>query len=422
MTRRKIRTWQPNEITSIIRSSQEGGDASATSFDSTQAQSIQNAYSESQLLESNDESNSNSDSDQRAVLPVADNSLETLVRPDAGLPAVENSSQETSACSDGVALDDSTNDTYCEVTTPVKRLKRTSSVRLSMSFDGKAEVIIGSDSPSPPRKILSPKLSSRPSTLQRSQSAIVPSSQSFADIGTSLARKSHGRSRDARTWQFYCDSDARNALTKTAEHEQRGSALGPIGLIRAGSSSRKPLTPSTKKQNSLLNRQDSGKRKHLAEHEGKKPKLARISSSVARLQSQKVETSVKVSGKGSQTEMWEDPAGDSDKENWEPGTQNRNPVEHARAPKSTHASQRGVLQENFSILSESSSLGALMERENIQSNRRQKQSGAAYLADKENIKLDEEVSAFMEGPKHTREEDDLDAVQNLLSLSQGAWR
>ena len=39
------------------------------------------------------------------------------------------------------------------------------------------------------------------------------------------------RSRDARTWEFYCDSDARNALTEQAEREEKGSATAAIGLI-----------------------------------------------------------------------------------------------------------------------------------------------------------------------------------------------
>ena len=313
--------------------------------------------------------------------------------------------------------------------TPKKQLKRTSSsVRLSMSFDGKAEVRIG-DSPSPPKKQITSAFFSRPSGLQRSQSEIGPSkSKSFSDLDTSSGwqgPKIPGRSRDARTWEFYCDSDARDALTKTAERAQKGSALGVIGLIRAGSAGRKPLAPmSSNNQKSHLQRTGSGKRKALSKHEGLKSKLARTASSVARLETdasklrhQQSEKDLKTS---KQTDIWEDPQGDSDKENWVPGTCQRGT---RPAASSSATTERGILQENTQLLSHSSSFKALMDKDITLSNRRQKQTRPGPgSTDKENFEVDDEVSAFIGGAKNGRADDELDAVQNLLSLSQGAWR
>ena len=42
-----------------------------------------------------------------------------------------------------------------------------------------------------------------------------------------------GRSRGARTWEFYCDSGARNASTEQAEREESGSATAAIEMIRS---------------------------------------------------------------------------------------------------------------------------------------------------------------------------------------------
>ena len=315
---------------------------------------------------------------------------------------------------------------------PLKRASST--VRLSMSLDGKAQVILDNgSSPSPPRlhQPAYPSEPSRPNTLQRSQSEIGSASQSFNVLyDSSMPWTRHlapGRSRDARTWEFYCDSDARNALTVQAEEEQKGSAEGAIGLIRSSSS--KVLGLNDGKRNvDMMTGKDPVKRKKTLGQTFQKPKLARTSSSVARLQtiSPNIQTDVpqsKVKGKkpGSQTNVYGDLSGDSDKENWVPGTRTSN-IRRRRPVDSTASTRPPVLQENNSIPSHSTSLGALLNQQDAAPTRRRSES--KEMDEKENkvSEVEEEVAVFMGESSVPREEEDLDCVQNLLSLSQGAWR
>ncbi|KAI0391802.1 hypothetical protein F5Y17DRAFT_439054 [Xylariaceae sp. FL0594] len=179
-----------------------------------------------------------------------------------------------------------------------------SQVRLTLSLDGKAELI--STQPSPPRphgpldlEELPPVRSHRP--LQRSRSSVSsitlpPISMITAHLNApfppSLAR---GRSRDVQAWELCCAADTRDELTRLAESEASGSAVAAISLMRSSSSSaslnslihnhqapRQPspasgvLQPNPRKQNAMGAARGSGNRK---------PKLSRAASSVARLQS-----------------------------------------------------------------------------------------------------------------------------------------
>ncbi|MCJ1386201.1 hypothetical protein MMC17_009327 [Xylographa soralifera] len=314
-----------------------------------------------------------------------------------------------------------------------RTLKRTSSsLRLSISLDGKAEVIEDGSTPSPPRIPLNSAVQhKRPEPLQRSQSALDVGVQPYQDIkGTSSwpRRPAPGRSRDARAWEFYCDSDVRNALTVQAEQDQKGSALGLLGLIRSGSSKSSSL-PKALNSISRQAKQDSFKRKSLNGSRSERPKIARTASSVARLQTvdhnvQKINlkaTDKDLKSKSQQVQTRES-SGDSDKENWEPDTHSSNihrrrPVQEQRA----RGPSRGVLQENTSVPSHSTSLGVLLDRENLPPRRREKKR-PHNDEDKENARVDDEVTAFMGEPNVPREEVDLACVQNLLSLSQGAWQ
>lgn len=292
-------------------------------------------------------------------------------------------------------------------------------IRLSTTFDGRARVTTGSESPSPPKI-----RASRPvSSLQRSQSAVEPrrkpDEEAECPSFRSPKRLMTGRSRDARTWEFYCDNDSRDALTEQAEREQSGSAAGAIGLIR--SRSNKVLASNPNKRNVNSSKPES--LKHIKGEEPKthKRKLDRTISSVARLQTVnggkqvvKNKSGPKKPKGGSQTELLEDP-GDSDKENWEPGTQTR--IHRRRRPASAQNAiqkSQSVLRENRHIPSQSSSHDPFLDTEN-----------AHHQDGKENTVCgqdDGEVASFMGGNALPREADDLDAVQNLLSLSQGAWR
>lgn len=315
-----------------------------------------------------------------------------------------------------------------------KPLQRTSSmIRLSMSLDGKAKVITGEDSsPSPPRSQPLPfaKATSRPGIgLQRSQSAIEPnSSLPIESILSSVAsrRPMTGRSRDARTWEFYCDSDARNALTIQAEREQSGSAVGAIGLIRSRSS--KAMAANPNKRNAHQAKQQSMKRIKPDSQRTQKPKLARAISSVARLQSvtgnaQKQDAmceDMDLKPK-SQPAPYQDASGDSDKENWEPGTQtSSNRRRRVVNPQQFSRMRRPVLEENAHVPSHSSSLDILLNRG--KSSPQGKLTRASSGAEIVDLEEDEEVTAFMGGSSIPREVEDLDCVQNLLSLSQAAWQ
>ena len=300
-------------------------------------------------------------------------------------------------------------------------------IRFSMSLDGKAQVTTDEGS-SPSPQPLPVGTSQRPSGLQRSKSAVGPGNRFSLDqdrMQSQLPRRTMtGRSRDARTWEFYCDSDARNALTEQAEQEQSGSAIGAIGLIR--SRSNKALLANPNKRNAQAPSHEAMKRMKPAGQKSTKPKLARTTSSMARLQTgngnpQKiVSAKEKVWKPSPQPTLLQASSWDSDKENWEPGTQTSN-IRRARAPDASSQARRAILKESAHIPSHSTSLGALLNQENVTPRRPTlKMEGSSEQ--EQNSEDDEEVAAFMRGSSLPREEEDLDCVQNLLSLSQGAWR
>ena len=305
-------------------------------------------------------------------------------------------------------------------------VERTSSqVRLSLSLDGKAEVTTRTGmTPSPPRSQAVPLSNSAPRVnleLQRSFSAVEPLKQP-AGVAFQMPysrRPMAGRSRDARTWEFYCDSDARNALTEQAEREEKGSATAAIGLIRSRSQNNKVTAPNANKRNAHTQNSESMKRLKGDASKTGKPKLARATSSFARLQTingnsvkqRPAKEGDKDPKSSSQPAIYQEYDGDSDKENWEPGRQMSNP--RRRGPAGFQRVNR-ILEESLHVPSQSSSMDALMNR---RSNAR-KSSNEKWNS---SFEVDEEVAAFMdENAPH--EEEELDCVQNLLSLSQAAWQ
>ena len=320
--------------------------------------------------------------------------------------------------------------------------KRTSPlIRLAMSVDGRARVTSGT-TPSPPR--IQPSFISQPvpSSLQRSQSAI----EQNTALPVLPRRSLTGRSRDARTWEFFCDSNAPDALTEQAQREQSGSAIGPIGLIR--SQSNKPMMSNLNKRTAnLASCQEAKKQKPATQTRQSKPKLVRAVSSIPRLQNidgnvqgEVVRPKVKTLKPGSRT-TYDFASGDSDKENWEPDTQAR-PIRRrprvSNSQSSARPDYRAGLIENQRMLSHSSTLNEYT----VQSS----SNNSPYLASMSHpakkakgrmnrsldnrrastptpAKVDEEVAAFMRAPEGvSREDEDLEGVQNLLSLSQAAWR
>ena len=302
-------------------------------------------------------------------------------------------------------------------------LRRSASmVKLSMNADGKAEVTPRTGfTPSPPHQppVMLPVSARIPKLgLQRSFSAVEAGSSR-----SSIARPALGRSRDARVWQFYCDSDARDALTKQAEKEASGSATAAIGLIRSHSNNGKSLTPNPNKRNAKVQKHESVKKVKAAHTKSDRPSLGRASSSVARMQTdgsngskpKPLSKSLKPDSGKAQTAIFEDFEGDSDKENWKPGTQTRPPPR--RRPVTSQESAR-ILLESLREPSGSSS-----QRSGRGRQPHQKAGPGVDAEDSENRppELDEEVARFMGAETTPRREEDLDCVQSLLSLSQAAW-
>lgn len=290
-------------------------------------------------------------------------------------------------------------------------VSQASTVRLSMSLDGAVKVKTNDeDTPSPPKqRAPAPTFTSKPAGgLKRSQSAFVfGGSTTEEPVVTPKTRPmsgQFGRSRDARTWEFYCDSDARDALASHAENERTGSAAGAISLIRSQSQKARALA--------MTERVDGNKtRKSFVSQSNGKPKLSRAKSSMARLQDTGVTLSQLVTKDGQRRHV-RSPSGDSDKENWAPGTHMSN---HPLRRQHTNGSGRPILRDHVHASSYARSLTETLADDQKRRGLLRQRSGVkprASALDKENLPLSEE---------HGKGED-LDCVQGLLSLSQGAWQ
>ncbi|KAL8994837.1 MAG: hypothetical protein Q9169_005313 [Polycauliona sp. 2 TL-2023] len=342
---------------------------------------------------------------------------------------------------------------------PVPTKRKQSQPRLATSLDGSVRVRTGnSPTPSPPRPrdSLFSRQPRASGPLQRSQSAIVtptfPLPRSTASIG---------RSRDSRTWEFYCDPNARDELTKQAEREQSGSAVGAIGLIRScskGSLSAGSRPTNPHKRNATASKPDSGKRlKADTSIKTSKPKLARATSSIARLQNPRSlskmsnankSTTPVTANNNSDSSKKKKPTytdlldgNESDKENWAPGTQTS--VTPRRTKPNTP--QTNILTENQHLPSLSSSLDVLLSRDssgNARHPRRGNKMGTRVIdleagkRGQENERDgsdDDGVREFMTARNGSGsgenvivggdgDEEDLDCVEGLLKLSRGDWR
>ncbi|KAI9709301.1 MAG: hypothetical protein M1820_003421 [Bogoriella megaspora] len=301
--------------------------------------------------------------------------------------------------------------------------KSTSQIRISMTSEGNAKVLTNDDSsPSPPRLASIPAGNSTNRKLSRSQSAVSLKDKFIQAVpdppGNNLPRGAAGRSRDSRAWEFWCDSDSRNALAEKADQDAGGSAADAIGLMR--SNSRTVLGSNPNKRNARMNREDSAKRFKADPLTG--PKLARSTSDVSHI---KMKVSIKQDRILTAEGDVEVPNNESDKENWEPNGQSRQPLRTLAntdaKPKPAQVS-RTILGESSTVPSQESSLGAMLNRE------RPRKTPRGQL-DRENISLDDdpEIAEFM-GTRNKRNSgtnasgDDFDCVQGLLSLSQGNWR
>lgn len=231
-----------------------------------------------------------------------------------------------------------------------------SQVRLSLSLDGKAELI--SAQPSPPRpspqlalntEILPPVFSNR--TLQRSRSALSgitlpPISTLTKNLGAPFPPQfTRGRSRDVHAWESCCEANTRDELTRQAENEASGSAIAAISLMRSSSSSASLSNlihnhhPNSQPQShSSVLQPNSSKRNTLGMARGsldRKPKLGRAKTSPPVTRYLSIDEPVKIVDQEADDDHLEpekkkrkkqdhqfdilSPSGDSDKENWSPG-------------------------------------------------------------------------------------------------------
>lgn len=410
MTRKKRSTWQPNEITSIIRSSQDH--TKNMTSPSTSPNSSFGGASRSGLSQQDHNERPGSQSsiggtdvhEDDATRPQSQNILQERIQ---GSQESLTRSQATPSSSMEERNQPSTQ------TVIPKKLRRTSSlVRLAMSLDGKASVIIRGQTPSPPNKtVFSDPL--RRTSLQRSQSAVssstTVSAQEVAPLPLPSISRLPGRSRDTRNWEFWCDSERRESLTKSAEINLRGSAAGPLSLIRSSSSKTGGSIHKKRKSDEALNEQ--------------RPKLSRTKSSTGRLQSSQSDAK-KLDLKNNSSTIYID-GSDSDKENVDPNASTMVAAPRQFAIPRVLGNVRQILRENTNVPSHSTSLGALLDKEKQNSpvktlNKRGRKN--VPVMDKENLEVEPEVANFMKPCSSQREEEDMDAVQNLLRLSKGAWQ
>ena len=301
-----------------------------------------------------------------------------------------------------------------------RRLKKRSSiVRLSMSFDGNASVVTkDGSSPSPPRAPQVMLLAATAATIAPPQFTGQDQAYHVAPR-SNLQRSSSGRSRDSRAWEFWCDKDARTELEEKAEKDSSGSAADAIGLLRSASG-RSILGSNPAKRNSLISRHPSEVKRSKLNHD--RALLQRSNTSTGRLQGRpsggatsprKPRQKLKYSESTVSVHV---PGNDSDKENWSPDT-DRPPSSHPFSqtmPATQPHSGRAVLGENRTA-------------GNVPAQRANSRGTTKSRPDSENAdpEADAEVAAFMRSERKsnsTSSEDDLDCVQGLLSLSQGNWR
>ncbi|KAJ5960479.1 Homeodomain [Penicillium vulpinum] len=280
--------------------------------------------------------------------------------------------------------------------------KGRNALRIAMSSDGKA-VIRGENEPSPSknRVAMFSVRRTKMSSLRRSSSAVFPVTPR---AGVAEQDRPFGRSRDSRNWESFCDTDARSALSTPTSGPN-----GSPGLFQ--SRSQRSLPRSASGRHSLAAHGDPNT--PISQSMGeKRRKLARTVSSLGRLETGRNKANMGPSklskplfSKSGKQDLEQDP-GDSDKENWVPGTRSTN----VRRRNTSHI-PRPVLRD----ANRNRGLG-------ISANGKRNRPLQAGSQGKAPPELSAEVSAFMAGGSGDSQEDDLDCVQGLLSLSQGAWR
>ncbi|SPJ78040.1 related to LIM homeobox protein [Fusarium torulosum] len=302
-----------------------------------------------------------------------------------------------------------------------------SKVRLSMSLDGKAELVSNQGSPSremPPRpSSTTPSLPQvRQRNLQRSQSTIpaVTLPPITALTNTLPPRLMRGRSRDVHAWESCADAENRDELTAQAENESNGSAIAAINLLRSSSGVQ---PPSTAKRNASM-------MKPQRPQQAKKARLDPSGSSFSRLETELDETEKadREYGKVKVSMLVSPTGGDSDKENLTPDEDASSPDPYHRRPlppasKPVSENPRRVGR----VLQEQKSPNLFANRANTAPSRPRSiiKEGLEIFEDRMKSAMpsrENEVEKFMRGSISPSKKPDMDCVAGLLSLSQGAWR
>ncbi|RVX72117.1 hypothetical protein B0A52_04715 [Exophiala mesophila] len=279
-------------------------------------------------------------------------------------------------------------------------LKRTASmVRLAMTVDGAVKIRTNNEptpSPEKPRSNPSmPPLGNARPALARSKSS-TSEMEIFRESGQMPSKQpgsGFGRSRDSRRWEFFCDNTAQDALSKQAEAETNGSAISAIHLVRSNSfkARSQALSPSVSKSNPRV----------ISSGKEEKRKLARTKSSLARLQSADGVKENPKSKSKSDACTRRSSGGDSDKENWAPGTRaSVNPLRRTD-PSANH---RPVLRENEGVI--------FPDASPANANSTTKPQGHHSMSD----------WTKTSPSKDKAHGEELDCIHGLLSLSQGAWK
>ncbi|GMG09736.1 unnamed protein product [Aspergillus oryzae] len=294
--------------------------------------------------------------------------------------------------------------------------KGRNALRIAMSSDGKAVIRAdGEPSPSKNRISMFPTRTPRFTGLRRSNSAVV--------LGTprgSIERERiFGRSRDPRNWESVFDTDARSALS-TPSSSQSGAHTGSPGFFRSGGPRSLTRSLSAKYKNTAtFNSSEHLNTPVPQTTREKRRKLSRAVSSLGRLEyglevtndkntSYSAKMSKSMAGKGNR----DIECGDSDKENWIPGIQTSRVRRRAA---SQHHSSRPVLRD-------ANGKDGKVNKDLTTRRSRLSQASQRKANEKALPTVDTEVSTFMAGGGGSSQEEDLDCIQGLLSLSQGAWR
>ncbi|EMD60464.1 hypothetical protein GGP41_000782 [Bipolaris sorokiniana] len=307
--------------------------------------------------------------------------------------------------------------------TPSRPLKRTHSfMRLSTNENGTARIVTDLDkTPSPPKSKKTPCSFSRAAAgLRRSYSAAGLNDRLAAaargEPSPKLPRtgSSIGRSRDSRAWEFWCDPEARSttSLTARAEQEESGSAADAIGILRAN---RRILAQNQARQNSSpLTRHSLHKvlgSPLVKKSRGPMQRASTVSGRIPHIEYSNYKRG------GDSTESDEMPPTESDKENWEPNASKS--VRRDRQVAATPPASRGarqILGENIELMSQASSLGAMLAKE--------RRASGKLVVDPEQ---DDELRQFMggdgaSGRSSINSAEEAGCVEGLLKLSQGQWR